>query len=303
MSPHDIVRRFVEHQRIRQTAVDQQMLARTATVTRLQSSTDAALPSAKLSRFVNSIGIRMLPIEKADTFLSAGFVTVAQFRQFLAATGYQTAAEESNLGGYVWTAPQPEQQADGLTVYIGRIARAEKNKLTLDLGANRPRQDFVIVDEAKVTLEDKSSDMSELAAAGALFARVSCRKAGQLKVAYMISASRLPTLDAANFVRRANACWHHPVDQRLARDADPVVQITREDAGKFCRWLSDREGETYRLPVVGESGTKSVAGLYEWFADDSNPSQLRGDASHSATAATPNHLLGFRIAIGDPSRS
>ena len=37
-------------------------------------------------------------------------------------------------------------------------------------------------------------------------------------------------------------------------DEHPVVNVSWNDAVAFCKWLSDREGKTYRLPTEGGMG-------------------------------------------------
>src|SRR5262249_29639241 len=44
--------------------------------------------------------------------------------------------------------------------------------------------------------------------------------------------------------------WRNPgFDQD---DAHPVVNVTWKDAQAFCKWLSQKEGRTYRLPTEAE---------------------------------------------------
>jgi formylglycine-generating enzyme required for sulfatase activity len=44
--------------------------------------------------------------------------------------------------------------------------------------------------------------------------------------------------------------WRNPGHEQT--DRHPVVQLTWDDAAAFCRWLSEKEGRTYRLPTEAE---------------------------------------------------
>ncbi|MCP5535420.1 MAG: SUMF1/EgtB/PvdO family nonheme iron enzyme [Akkermansiaceae bacterium] len=69
--------------------------------------------------------------------------------------------------------------------------------------------------------------------------------------------------------RDINEEWKNFSWRQLHQTADhPVVMVSKEDAEKFCAWLSEKEGLTYRLPT-----------LFEWCvaAGEEKPTQ---DAPH-----------------------
>lgn len=43
-----------------------------------------------------------------------------------------------------------------------------------------------------------------------------------------------------------------PDDQGLGRGDRPVINVTGHDAVDFCEWLSEKTGNTYRLPTEEE---------------------------------------------------
>ena len=47
-----------------------------------------------------------------------------------------------------------------------------------------------------------------------------------------------------------NAGWKNPGFEQT--DVHPVVIVSWNDAAAFCRWLSEKEGTTYRLPTEAE---------------------------------------------------
>jgi formylglycine-generating enzyme required for sulfatase activity len=71
--------------------------------------------------------------------------------------------------------------------------------------------------------------------------------------------------------------WRNP---GFAQGADhPVVNITWNDAVAFCRWLSRREGRTYRLPTEAEWEYACRAGTSTRYAFGDDPEALCGFAN------------------------
>ena len=53
-----------------------------------------------------------------------------------------------------------------------------------------------------------------------------------------------------DMAEQANLSWKKPGFRQT--DAHPVVIVSWNDATAFCRWLSEKEGQTYRLPTEAE---------------------------------------------------
>ena len=79
--------------------------------------------------------------------------------------------------------------------------------------------------------------------------------------------------------------WRNPGSGDAADD-DPVTQVSWNDAGAFCDWLSKKEGRTYRLPTEVEWFWAARAGD----ARDEVPNHPRGDEAETlwqAVAQSP----------------
>ncbi len=57
-------------------------------------------------------------------------------------------------------------------------------------------------------------------------------------------------------------------------DEHPVVNVSWSDAVAFCRWLSCKEGKTYRLPTEAEWEYACRAGTEAWYSSGDDPEKL-----------------------------
>ncbi len=57
------------------------------------------------------------------------------------------------------------------------------------------------------------------------------------------------------FVEAEDADWKHPLGQGSdvsQKESHPVVQVSWYDAIEYCKWLSEKTGESFRLPTEAE---------------------------------------------------
>jgi formylglycine-generating enzyme required for sulfatase activity len=76
-----------------------------------------------------------------------------------------------------------------------------------------------------------------------------------------IRASKGKGMSVAKKSANRGITWERPGYENPS-DEDPVTQVSWNDAVAFCRWLSESDGNRYRLPTLAES---------EWAARAGNP--------------------------------
>jgi formylglycine-generating enzyme required for sulfatase activity len=75
----------------------------------------------------------------------------------------------------------------------------------------------------------------------------------------------------------ATVNWRNP--RFTQTDAHPVVCVTWHDAVEFCKWLSKKEGRTYRLPTEAEWEYACRAGAATRYACGNYVTDLNGHAN------------------------
>jgi len=101
--------------------------------------------------------------------------------------------------------------------------------------------------------------------------------------------------------RKPQYTWRTPGYEQ--RETYPVVDVSYGDALAFCRWLSAKEGRTYRLPTEAEWEYANRAGTETRYATGDAPETLLGAARAIDVTRHPHfgHVQELEILPEDPS--
>ncbi len=62
----------------------------------------------------------------------------------------------------------------------------------------------------------------------------------------------------------ASEAWKNPFEDFVQPDTHPVVNVTWEEARRYCQWLTESSGRVWRLPLDVEWSVAAGAGTYPW---------------------------------------
>lgn len=115
--------------------------------------------------------------------------------------------------------------------------------------------------------------------------------------------------DASGSSKKANLNWRHDVNGNMVDAAQanlPVVHVSWYDAAAYCKWLSEKTGQQFRLPTEAEWEYAALGGKkgYHDFNSDSSLAEVSWNGAnsekkyHEVGGKKPN-VLGLHDMIGN----
>jgi len=105
-------------------------------------------------------------------------------------------------------------------------------------------------------------------------------------------------IDKKEFGFIANYSWRNPGFEQT--DEHPVICVSWNDAAAFCKWLSGKEGKTYRLPTEAEWEYACRAGTTNRYNSGDDPETLAkaGNVADATAKAKFPSLSGIKASDG-----